>query len=420
MLKQAFLASGSGGTAASWQESSSNWYKLGSIVFRCSVFGLACLGALSLVRGSPESNLRGIVASVKNPTPTMAASAFRDIVGGPGAPLAKRVVVGMDTNINMHAAWNDWEAWQAEMLPFWTDDMIYDFSYVGPWAFGQSHGLWAWYNDEHLHFNAALPDSQWQDVIRAANHVNCTSASYGLARWVAPFAGVPPPADKPLVRIHDLDFYLLEGDKIKINWCIIDVVDLFTQVGYDVLPPSPLPQEGYKAPDAMDGFPAPLSSIVTPEETAASEAVWRKALQEDYLGSAGASSMWSDSVTWYGPGGVGTAHSRADYSKYFVEPLQTAFSKRTMQIDSLVCEGAYCGAHFYLYGIHAGKWLGEDASGSHVPIRCGAHARIKGGKIVQGWLIIDHARAFDAMGVDLYARAKEVALRKLSSQVADQ
>lgn len=349
----------------------------------------------------------------------MAASVI-DTVGGPGAPLAKQVVVGMDTNINMHAAWNDWDAWSAEMEPYWTKDMIYDFAYVGDWGFGPAHGLLEWYHGEHLHYNRALPDCQFTDFIRAANHVNCTSASYGLARWQEPFAGVPPPSDKPWVKVHDLDFYLLEGDKIKINWCIVDVVDLFTQVGYDVLPPSPMVQEGYRAPNAMDGFPAPLSSTVVPEETLASEATWRKALEEDYLGSAGASSTWSESVTWYGPGGIGTAHSRSNYSKYFVEPLQQAFSDRTMQIDSLVCEGTYCGAHFHVYGTHSGMWLGEAASGHRVPIRCGAHARIKNGKILEGWLIVDVPKAFHAMGVDIFARAKDAALRKNAQTKSDQ
>jgi len=368
------------------------------------------------------SKLRGIVATAIGPNCELAAIPFenKDIVGGPGAPLAKQVVVGMDTNINLHAAWDNWEAWHTEMRPYWTDDMIYDFNYVGEWAFGPSHGLQAWFHDEHLHYNTALPDCQWTDFIRAANHVNCTSASYGLARWQEPFAGVPPPASKPWVRIHDLDFYLLEGEKIKINWCIIDVVDLFTQVGYDVVPPSPMPHEGYRAPDAMDGFPAPLSAAVAPEETAISEAIWRTALEEDYLGSDGASKLWSKSVTWYGPGGVGTARSRANYSTHFVEPLQNAFSNRTMQVDSFLCEGSYCGAHFYVYGNHTGRWLGEDASARQIPIRCGAHAHIKNGKIVQGWLIIDVPRAFNAMGVDLYSRAKGLALHKLGSQVADQ
>jgi hypothetical protein len=192
---------------------------------------------------------------------------YQDTVGGPGSPLAKQVVVGMDTNILLHTAWNDWPSWSAEMAPYWTEDMVYDFNYVGSWGFGPTHGLRGWYEGEHIHINAALPDSQWTDLIRAATNETCTSASYGLAKWVGEFAGVPPPPNRPWVRVRDLDFYLLEGRRIKINWCMIDVVDIFDQVGYHVLPPAPMPTAGYMAPSAMDGLPAPTSAAVDPDDT---------------------------------------------------------------------------------------------------------------------------------------------------------
>lgn len=369
--------------------------------------GAAALAAAGAWRGGAA--VRGL-----RPRPAAATSlvVVEDTVGGPGSPLAKQVVVGMDTNVNLHIAWNDWKDWSKEMAPYWTEDMIYDFSYVGEWGFGATHGLRGWYEGEHLHFNGALPDCQWMDVIRAAKGRHCTSASYGLARWVAPFAGVPPPASKPWVRIHDLDFYLIEGKRIKINWCIIDVVALFEQVGYQVLPPSPMRQEGYRAPNAMDGFPAPMSAAVDPADTETSERVWRAAVEEDYVLGTGGARWWAENMTWYGPGGVGTAHSREQYLAHFLTPLHAAFSNVTLQMDLLVCEGRYCGAHFYLHGTHTGPWLGEKATGRRVRIRCGAHAHLDKGRIVEGWLIIDVPRAFADMGVDLYARAKAIAANR--------
>jgi len=347
-------------------------------------------------------------------TPAGATSmtAFKDTLGGPGSPLAKQVVVGMDTNVNFHIAWNDWKDWSKEMAPYWTEDMIYDFNYVGEWKFGATHGLRGWYEGEHLHYNGALPDCQWIDFIRAATEKTCTSASYGLARWVGPFAGVPPPAHKPWVRIHDLDFYLIEGNRIKINWCIIDVVDLFQQVGYEVLPPSPMPQEGYRAPNAMDGYPAPMSAAVNPADAEVSEKVWRAAVQEDFVLGTGNARWWAEDITWYGPGGVGTARSRQQYVAHFLEPLHAGFSNITMQMDLLLCEGKYCGAHFYLHGTHTGTWLGEKGTGKRVRLRCGAHAHLENGRIVEGWLIIDVPRAFADMGVDLYGRAAAAAAAK--------
>eukprot|EP00928_Gymnodinium_smaydae_P045401 TRINITY_DN30270_c1_g4_i3.p1 TRINITY_DN30270_c1_g4~~TRINITY_DN30270_c1_g4_i3.p1 ORF type:complete len:424 (+),score=38.74 TRINITY_DN30270_c1_g4_i3:47-1273(+) len=359
---------------------------------------------------TPESRLR---------TSPSLRLVTRDTLGGPDSPVGKQVVVGMDTNVDLHIAWNDWAAFSKEMSPWWTEEFVYDFNYVGPWGFGPTTGLRAWYEGEHLHFNAAIPDSQWQDFIRAATDVTATSASYGLARWTGEFAGVPPPSNHPKVRIHDLDFYVLEGNRIKKNWCIVDVVNLFEQVGYQVVPKGPLPYGGYQAPDAMDGFPAPLSSMFTKEHAAESEQVWLAALRNDYDEGAGGGKLWADSINWYGPGGVGTARSKEEYVKHWLNPLHAAFSNITRETDLVVCEGPYCGAHFYLWGTHVGEWMGEQPTGKRVPIRCGAHARIVNGVILEGWLIIDHARAFLGMGVDLYSRARAIALA-VSSESAEQ
>lgn len=346
-----------------------------------------------------------------------------DPVGGPGAPLGKQVVVGMDTNINLHVAWNDWAAWSKEMAPYWTEDAEYDFCYVGQdkykkeWDFGPTYGLKQWFDGEHMHFNKAIPDSQWQDFIRAATDQKCTSASYGLAFWKAPFAGVPPPAGGVKVRIRDLDFYEIEGKRIKVNWCIIDVVDLFQQAGYNMLPPAPLKTLGYRGPNAMDGLTAPLSSMYTPEDAAASLKVWKAALAEDYDQKSFNASFWADDVVWYGPGGVGTAQSRKEYIEHWLKPLSKAFSNTDRVTNQVVCEGPYCGAHFFFWGTHTGKFMGEEATGKRVTLRCGAHARVVDGKIAEAWLIVDVPRMFHHMGIDFYSRAQTIAMEQAKTKL---
>eukprot|EP00746_Dinoflagellata_sp_MGD_P013412 gnl/MRDRNA2_/MRDRNA2_128981_c0_seq1.p1 gnl/MRDRNA2_/MRDRNA2_128981_c0~~gnl/MRDRNA2_/MRDRNA2_128981_c0_seq1.p1 ORF type:complete len:415 (-),score=65.77 gnl/MRDRNA2_/MRDRNA2_128981_c0_seq1:283-1527(-) len=382
---------------------------------RTAVFQLAALvtvAGVSFFAGTQMSVIedRSTRSSAEQSLQMYAAHAVvHDPVGGPGAPRGKQVVVGMDTNINLHVAWNDWAAWDKEMAPYWTEDAVYDFCYVGDWDFGPTKGLPAWFKGEHMHFNKAIPDSQWQDFIRAATDQTCTSATYGLAFWKGPFAGVPPPAGGVKVRIRDLDFYQLEGNRIKINWCLVDVVDLFQQAGYQVLPPSPLSTLGYKGPNAMDGLTAPLSSMYTPDDAAASLKIWKAALAEDYDHGSLNASYWADDVVWYGPGGVGTAQSRKEYVDHWLRPLKHAFSNTVRKTDLVLCEGPYCGAHFYVWGDHKGRWLGEEATGKRVPLRCGAHAHIVDGKIIEAWLIVDVPRTFHAMGVDFYGRAMTLA-----------
>jgi len=338
----------------------------------------------------------------------------KDVPAGPGSPLAKQVVVGMDENVKLHKAWNNVTAWMIEMGPFWTKNAVYDFNYVGPW-FGTTHGLQDWFYGEHMHFNIALPDIQWTDMIRAASNTTCTSASYGQGRWLRPFAGVPPPPNKPFVRIRDIDYYLLKGSRIDVNWCLIDVIDLFEQAGYKLVPPAPMPAGGYRAPNAMDGFPAPLSESVNPDDTVVSNRIWSMAIQEDYVHNIGGARWWADDMVWYGPAGIGTAYSKADYRIHFLEPLHRAFSNISMQLDLSVCEGKYCGAHFYLHARHTGPWFGVEATGKEVRVRCGAHAHFEDGRIVEGWLIIDVPRALADMGVDFFARARDVAMNAVQT-----
>jgi len=384
--------------------------------FGLTISGAAVLALLGYMQAWSLAWLSGGVVNEDRPVPVHSppvALVVKDMPGGPGAPLAKQVVVGMDSNVNFHRAWNNVTQWMIEMEPWWTKDAVYDFNYVGPWGFGPSHGVQEWFYSEHMHFNIACPDMQWQDFIRAATDKTCTSASYGLGRWIKPFAGVPPPPNKPFVRMHDLDFYLLEGNRIKINWCIVDVINLFEQVGYKIVPPAPMPSGGYRAPNAMDGFPAPLSASVNPADTVLSNRIWNMAIQEDYVHNTGGARWWADDMVWYGPGGVGTAYSKKDYRTHFLKPLHGAFSNISMQLDLSVCEGKYCGAHFYLHARHTGAWLGEQATGKEVRLRCGAHAHLEGGRIVEGWLIIDVPRAFADMGIDFFARARAVALQSM-------
>ena len=48
------------------------------------------------------------------------------------------------------------------------------------------------------------------------------------------------------------------------------------------------------------------------------------------------------------------------YQKHWLVPLRAAFSNLTRETDLVVCEGPYCGAHFYLWG-HLAEELGIRA-----------------------------------------------------------
>merc|ERR1719387_2194887 len=185
----------------------------------------------------------------------------------------------MDVMFHNHSLdWTDWPTWKHGMGPYFTDNYTYDYIY----PFNHTHGLRAWFDGEHTAYNTAFAHYHSSVLLAAGSDTGVTAFTYHLARWQKPFAGVQPPGDDRVIRIRDLDFYTLDGDRFSYNWCMVDVVHILQQGGYHVLPPSPLGEDGlYPAPNAMDGNPAPDSNFTDPAAAALSEAPFRGMLKED-------------------------------------------------------------------------------------------------------------------------------------------
>lgn len=323
-------------------------------------------------------------------------------------PGSKLAINGMAVMIRQHVAWNNWGQWSTAMAPFWADNFTYDFVY----PFGKTQGLRDWYLGEHLHYNEAFPGFKSTNFLFLGEGDRLASLqSYHTVWWKGSFGGVPAPGDAPLIKIKDLDFYIIEGKKILYNWCMVDVVGIMQQGGYDILPPAPLPDGiDYLPPRAMDGVPSPDDRYVKAEDTDAARKVFRQMLQEDFVEQSPEGRWWAQDLQWCGPAGIGLARTPEEYVRHFLTPLHKAFPKPTLEIGSTDCEGTYCGALFYLEAEHAGEWLGEQATGKRVRMKLGMHARVDlagGGNIADAWVQLDIVEAFSQMGIDLLGRAKE-------------
>lgn len=84
-----------------------------------------------------------------------------------------------------------------------------------------------------------------------------------------------------------------------------------------------------------------------------------RALEHDLLHGPEACRYWKNSMVWYGSYGFGMARGKEEYSFFFVRALNKAFQSRELQLDLMVCEGNYCGAHGYLIGNFTGIFLGN-------------------------------------------------------------
>jgi len=294
-----------------------------------------------------------------------------------GGQRSKCITDGMLVIISDHVAWDDWDAWYEVMKDFWTEDMIYDSNWTPNGDFSNNTGLREFFDHEHIPFNLAFDNTTFAQMIGVGEEFTSSILWYAKSTWIGDLGTVPGSQHiGQEVTIWDLDFYQIDesGTRIAYNWCLIDFVDLMRQVGYQVLPKPEL-REGFMLPPAaMDGIPAPISRLVNPEHSVISKMIIQELLMDDFVSGSEPSSRWKDDMVWYGVAGFGMATSKAEYEHHILAPLREGLSFRELALDVLNCEGAYCGAHGYIKGIHTGVWLGEEPTGLPISIRYNMHS----------------------------------------------
>jgi len=320
-------------------------------------------------------------------------------------PSAKATIRKMDKLISEHTKWNNWPAWSALQKPFWTADMVYDTVYTPlPGILGNSTTLRQWYDHEHIPFNLAFQGVVFNQMIFAGDVSTATTKTYANAFWGGDFGSVPHTGG--MIHISICDFYQMDGDRIRYNWMMLDMVDLMLQAGHRVLPKPALREQWVQPPQTMDGIPAPLSAVVRPQDSIDSKKLVVKILDSEWLQQNASGAYWASDMIWYGPVGFGVAYGVDDYLKHFLKPLHVALSQPELQLDVLTCQGTFCGAHGYLHALHSGEWLGQPATSKRVALRFGMHWHVDlvQGRVVEGYAMFDLPAVFMQMGVDLYGR----------------
>jgi len=331
-----------------------------------------------------------------------------------GDPLAKEVIKAMD-DVYMggwFTEWDNWEKWSEVMKEFWTEDMIYDTLWSPDDTMNNSTGLWEWFNNEHLPYMSAFDNATFNQMIFAAEETTATTTTYANARWRGPLCTAEPSENMMPVTMRIFDFYLMREDKIFYDWMLIDTVDLMLQAGHRVLPKAALREGFVRPPNAMDGIPAPISRLTNMDDASIAKDIVSQALHYDLeadITESTASPYWTEDMTWYGPVGFGMATNKVEYEENFIKVIREAFSDRHLDIDILTCEGVYCGANGYLYGVNTGMFLGEAPSNKEVRLRFGLHWRVdvQQGVIPEGYAIFDLPGFFIQNGINLYERAKD-------------
>lgn len=136
------------------------------------------------------------------------------------------------------------------MERFWTSDMMW----YGPATIGATRGLDGFFRDHQDPWMKAFPD--WRDALEAPCFGDGPYACY--AGWPSirathrgPLLGLPPTGRTVEIRV--MDFWRRGGTSLAENWVLIDMPNLFRQLGVDLfahLADTALPGNGRRAATA--------------------------------------------------------------------------------------------------------------------------------------------------------------------------
>lgn len=144
------------------------------------------------------------------------------------------LVIDMLTHLSRHPSEGGPEVMQAER--FWHPRM----NWYGPAGIGTARGIEGFRNWHQIPFLNAMPDR------KGGTSGSLSSHFYGDGNYVAVtgwpnmemtitgdgWMGIAPSGQE--ITLRSLDFWRLEGDKIRENWVLVDLLDMYRQIGMDV------------------------------------------------------------------------------------------------------------------------------------------------------------------------------------------
>ncbi len=155
-------------------------------------------------------------------------------VSGDGSAALERVIA-MLTDLCKHPADPDPTVMQLEK--HWHPR----FNWYGPAGIGTGRGITGFRNWHQIPFLKAMPDRKLDSMgdlmshwIGEGNYVCETGwPNMRLTLTGDGWMGIAPAGKEVLLR--SLDFWRLEGSLIRENWVLVDLLDLYRQIGVDVL-----------------------------------------------------------------------------------------------------------------------------------------------------------------------------------------
>lgn len=263
---------------------------------------------------------------------------------------------------------------------------------------------------------AAMPDLERRDDIfmggsfDRCDWVSATGYYYGTltGEWL----GLRPTDNWLHVRFGE--FYKLEGGKIIDAYVILDLIDVFRQLGVnplrrglgiETLVPGPLAQDGLLL-DAQD--PEATTRSLKLVEAMIFEGMW--GFDGVDHGTMNMDRYFTENLMWHGPGGIGTTRGFRNFMRYHEEPWNEAFpdfrggNHKARFADGLfICSTGWPS----IRGTHGGGDIfGVAPTGQPISIRVMDWWRRDDQLLGENWIFIDIPEFLLQIGRDLLAEAR--------------
>ena len=103
---------------------------------------------------------------------------------------------------------------------------------------------------------------------------------------------------------------------------------------------------------------------------------------------------------WIGNAGSGVKNGLKAFQDNWQRPFQAAFSEKVCIDEARLAEGEWMAAFGRQEATHSGEFMGIAPTGKRVEIRYMDFWKVKDGKIVSNWVMVDFPYVMTQLGVD--------------------
>ncbi len=122
------------------------------------------------------------------------------------------------------------------------------------------------------------------------------------------------------------------------------------------------------------------------------------ALNDHRIDDIGA--FFSERFRWMGNAGCGTKIGLRAFQDHWQRPFQAAFADKTAIDEARLVLGEWAASFGRQEAVHAGEFMGIAATGKRVEIRYMDFWKVRDGRIVDNWVMVDFAHVMRQLGTD--------------------